>query len=187
VPKVNFLRTLKERQRLKQRPQTLKHRIENLNPVSLLQTHAVNYCIARSKAKKPEFLKEPPKHKFSEFRKAQTLVSLRSKGRNANVSNRTSLLASKPYIKVLVNDLSPLAVVAKRGYDAYLLSDWKNLWKSIRVFYKALSDMKRFKPTQVGFAWYLDAKKFLRLNISRLRKLRNFVHDCRHYSATNPP
>lgn len=165
----------------------LKHRLENLSPADLGKPHSTMYCVVHSQDKKPEFLVEPPKHKFSEFRKAQTLVSLRSKGRNATVSDRTNLLASKPYIKVLVNDLSPLAKVAKYGYESYLSENKKNLWKSLRVFYQALSNLKRFMPTQIGFAWYLDTKKFLRLNISKLRKLRNFVHDARILSGNHSP
>jgi hypothetical protein len=134
---------------------------------------------------KPSFLKEPTTQEPREIRKALTLISLRSKGRNCIVSDKTESLSKLPYIRVLAGDVSPLAKLVKLGYDSYLNSSWKCFYKSIRVLSGLYHQILKVEPIQVGWVWYIFLRNFLRMNIRKLRKLRD-VHFDQSMIGLNP-
>lgn len=99
---------------------------------------------------------------------------MRSKGGNATVNNRINTLAKNPYIKVLCGDLTDfVSKPAILAYESYLSGNLRILYKVIRLFYEELYTLKNFNFKEIGKAYWLNFKKFLKLNLSRLCKLRN--------------
>lgn len=158
--------------------QRAKKRLRTLGPNGLLDTveRPENFWPFGKSNRLPPWRGKEPRHLCkSKLYLTARLVAAVSRKRHPRIPKGIDKTSKDPYIRCLIGDMVPWYKFNEFVFDGMRSNDLARFRLGIRETRKAIGFLDKFGSKNLGFNYWLFMKKFLKDNLRKFLKFRDFI------------